>query len=96
MFFFHSHLHISPFLFYDFSLQFFSFFGKKGPEYICNDSLFVRFSLMQFREGFSECVNFALLSNDVGVLESLFPLKILSNCVINDDGETIILRALKF
>jgi hypothetical protein len=51
---------------------------------------------MLFPEGLSECLNFGLLSNDLNVLESLFPLKNLLNCVINDDGETIILRALKF
>jgi hypothetical protein len=51
---------------------------------------------MEFTEGFGECLNYALLSNNLGVLESLFPLENFLKCVINEDGETIILRALKF
>jgi hypothetical protein len=49
-----------------------------------------------FSEGFGACLNFALMSNDLNVLESLFPIKNFLNCVINDDGETLILRALKY
>jgi hypothetical protein len=50
---------------------------------------------MEFTGGFEECLNYALLSNNLHTLESLLPVKNFLNYVINEDGETLILRALK-
>jgi hypothetical protein len=50
---------------------------------------------MEFTGGFEECLNYSLLSNNLHVLESLFPVENFLNYVINEDGETLILRALK-